>query len=145
MISLLFYLGQQQGFFGTVYARIEEGGPFQMTLILLLFILMLILVVITALKLKKSGLQFSKHLSLINQVGLLALVIGLFGQLIGLIQVFDAFESLGNINPAVFAGGIKLTLLPPVFGGFTFLLARIAILVLSWIRNEERDKMKLST
>jgi len=144
MVSLFFNMGQQ-GFFRTLYARIQEGGPFQMTLILLLFILMLILVVITALKLKKSGIQFKKYLSLINQVGLLALVIGLFGQLLGLIQVFDAFESLGNINSSLFAGGIKLTLLPPVFGGFTFLLARIAILILSWIRSEERDRVKFSS
>ncbi len=143
MILLAISLFQNPGFFGQLMSRIQEGGPFQMTLILLLFILMLILVVITVLKLKKSGLQFRKYLSLINQVGLLALVIGLFGQLLGLIQVFDAFESLGNINPALFAGGIKLTLLPSVFGGFTFLLARIAILVLSWIRSEELDHSEI--
>ncbi len=139
MITFMFYLFQEQGFFQQLLARIYEGGPFPMTLILLLFGLMIFFIARSAMKLKALPHIFRKSISLINQVALLAVIIGLFFQLIGLIQVFDAFESLGNINPALLAGGLKLTLLPPVFGGVTFIIGRSASFILSWLRNEQAE------
>lgn len=114
-----------------------------MTLILILFLLMIFLIIRTVMKLKAPTYIFKKSVSLVNQVALLAVVIGLFSQLIGLIGVFDAFESLENVNPGLFAGGLKLTLLPPVFGGFTFIIGRMATFILNWVRNEELDKVKI--
>ncbi len=139
MITFMFYLFQEQGFFQQLLARIYEGGPFPMTLILLLFSLMIFFIARSAMKLKALPHVFRKSISLINQVALLAVIIGLFFQLIGLIQVFDAFESLGNINPALLAGGLKLTLLPPVFGGVTFIIGRSASFILSWLRKEQAE------
>ena len=143
MISLFLYLFQSQGFFGQLTSRIQEGGSFQMTLILILFLLMIFLIIRTVMKLKAPTYIFKKSVSLVNQVALLAVVIGLFSQLIGLIGIFDAFESLGDVNPSLFAGGLKLTLLPPVFGGFTFIIGRLATFILNWVRNEELDKVKI--
>ena len=60
MISLFIYLAQQQGFFGTLYARIQEGGPFQMSLIILLFLLMIFLIVRAGMKLKGFTSCFQK-------------------------------------------------------------------------------------
>lgn len=140
MISLFFYLAQQSGFFGKLYSRIQEGGTFQMTLIITLFILMIFLTVRAVMKLRAPHHVFRKSVSLVNQVALLAVVIGLFSQLIGIIGIFDAFESLDNVNPVVLGGGLKLTLLPPVFGGFTFIIGRSATFILKWIRDEELDK-----
>ena len=114
-----------------------------MTLILILFLLMIFLIIRTVMKLKAPTYIFKKSVSLVNQVALLAVVIGLFSQLIGLIGIFDAFESLGDVNPSLFAGGLKLTLLPPVFGGFTFIIGRLATFTLNWVRNEELDKVKI--
>lgn len=140
MITLFFYLAQQRGFFGTLYSRIQEGGPVSMTFILLLFFLMLFFIVSAAMKLKAPPHVFKKSISLLNQVTLLAVVIGLFSQLIGIIGIFDAFESLDNVDPVLLGGGLKLTLLPPVFGGFTFIIGRSATFILNWLRNEELDK-----
>ncbi|CAM4026812.1 hypothetical protein [Gillisia limnaea] len=140
MISLFFYLAQQRGFFGTLYSRIQEGGPVSMTFILLLFFLMLFFIVRAAIKLKAPSHVFKKSVSLVNQVALLAVVIGLFSQLIGIIEIFDAFESLDNVNPVLLGGGLKLTLLPPIFGGLTLIIGRISTFILNWIRDEELDK-----
>jgi len=145
MIPLFFYLGQQQGFFETLFARIQEGGSFQMTLILILFLLTIFLIARAVMKRKALPHIFRKAISLVNQVALLALIIGLFSQLLGLIQVFDAFESLGDINPSLFAGGLKLTLLPPIFGGFTFIVGRTSTFLLNWFRNEELDRAEIPT
>lgn len=137
MITVIFYLFQDQGFFQQFLARIHEGGPFPMTLILLLFFLMIFFIIRSALKLRALPQSFRKSVSLVNQVALLAVIIGLFFQLIGLIQVFDAFESLGNIQPALLAGGLKVTLLPPIFGGLTFIIGRMAAFILNWLRKED--------
>ncbi len=111
-----------------------------MTFILLLFFLMLFFIVRAAMKLKAPSHVFKKSISLVNQVALLAVVIGLFSQLIGIIEIFDAFESLDNVNPVLLGGGLKLTLLPPIFGGLTLIIGRIATFILNWIRDEELDK-----
>ncbi len=143
MISFFLYLFQSQGFFGQLYSRIQEGGPVSMTLIILLFLLMFFFIVRAGMKLKTSPHTFNKAVFLVNQAALLALIIGLFSQLIGLIGVFDGFESLDNVNPVIFAAGLKLTLLPPVFGGFTFIIGRSATFLLNWMRNEELDKAQI--
>ena len=133
---------QNNGFFSVLLERIQEGGPFWMTLIIICFLLLLFLIVSAILKLKSSHHIFKKSISLINQIALLALVIGLFSQLLGLIQIFDTFQSLDNVSPELFAGGLKLTLLPPVFGGFTFIVGRLASFILSWLRNPEMDGLQ---
>jgi len=145
MKTLLISVVQDSGVFSELYMRIQEGGPFWMTLIILCFLLMLFLIVNAILKLKSSKNIFRKSISLINQIALLALVMGLFSQLLGLIQVFDAFQSLDNVNPELFAGALKITLLSPVFGGFTFIVGRLASFILSWMRNPEMDGLSVQT
>ena len=141
MIALTILILQQKGFLEQLISRIYEGGPLAMSLILISFLLVLFLIGSAAMKLKAPAHVFKKSISLINQLSLLALVIGLFAQFIGLIQIFDAFEALGDISPALFAGGLKVTLLAPLFGGFTFLTGRMASFILNWIRNEELDRV----
>ncbi|MGB3776308.1 MAG: hypothetical protein WA951_13710 [Leeuwenhoekiella sp.] len=106
---------------------------------------MLFLIVRAFLKLKAPQLIFEKSLKLINQLALIAVVVGLFNQWLGLIQVFDAFESLNDIEPQLFAGGIKITLLSPVFGGFVFLFGRIMTFILTWLRNEGQEDLNLKS
>ena len=141
MLSFIFYFFQSQGFFGTLYSRMQEGGLVSMSLILLSLILILFFIISAGLKLNAPDIIFKKQISLMNQLTLLALVIGLFSQFLGLIQVFDAFESLGNINPSLFGGGIKLTLLSPLFGSFVFLVGRTAGFILNWVRKEKMQSV----
>ncbi len=139
MITFTIIVLQESGFFNQLLARINEGGPLAMSLILISFLLVLFLIVRAAMKIKAPAHIYQKSISLINQLALLALVLGLFAQFIGLIQIFDAFEALGDISPSLFAGGLKVTLLPPLFGGFTFLIGRMATFILNWIRKENQD------
>ena len=145
MLLNLFVIQPRPGFFEVLGSRIEEGGPFAMSLIVLSFLLMLFLIVRAFLKLKAPKLIFDKSIKLINQLALIALVVGLFNQWLGLIQVFDAFESLNEIEPQLFAGGIKITLLSPIFGGFVFLFGRIMTFVLTWIRAEKEDNFNIES
>ncbi|HEA31392.1 MAG TPA: hypothetical protein ENH91_15590 [Leeuwenhoekiella sp.] len=145
MFLLISSAVQHPGFFETLGNRIQEGGTFAMSLIVICFLIMLFLIVRAFLKLKAAHAIFNKLLKLINQIALIALVVGLFNQWLGLIQVFDAFESLNDIEPEVFAGGLKVTLLSPIFGGFVFIIGRIMTFVLTWIRREKDEHLDIDS
>lgn len=113
-------------------ARLNEGGPFFMYPLLLILILVLVLIV-------KGFLQkgnVEKTMSLIGSIALFAVVWGFLGQIIGMIEGFDSIEATGGVSPAVLAGGIKVSLLPPVFGLVIFLIGRLGIIVLTWLKKD---------
>ena len=139
LLTNLFF--QQPGFFTQLGDRFQEGGPFSMSFILICFLLMLFFIVRSSIKITAPRLVFDKSIRLINEIALLAAVVGIFSQFLGLIQVFDAFEAIGDISPNLLAGGLKLTLLPPIFGGFVFIIGRIASFILRWIRKEEKGNV----
>ncbi|WP_341216018.1 MotA/TolQ/ExbB proton channel family protein [uncultured Wocania sp.] len=116
--------------------RFNEGGPFFMSLILICLLLSIILLVKGFLSLKKDILISKKMLSLVIDSSLLGLVLGFLGSVIGLITAFDSVEALGNPDPAIFAGGLKVSLLTATFGLFTFVVSRIGILVLKAMQKE---------
>ena len=43
-------------------------------------------------------------------------MLGFMGTVIGMIQAFNKIETVGDLSPAVVAGGIKVALLTTVFG-----------------------------
>lgn len=115
--------------------RFNEGGPFFMSLILICFLLSIFFLVRGFLSLNKDALISKKMLSLTIDSSLLGLVLGFLGSVIGLIAAFDSVEALGNPDPAIFAGGLKVSLLTATFGLFTFVISRIGILVLRGIQK----------
>ncbi|WP_299519002.1 MotA/TolQ/ExbB proton channel family protein [Winogradskyella sp.] len=119
--------------------RFKEGGPFFMTLILICLLLSIFLLVKGFLSLKKDAHQAKKMISLTTDTSLLGLVIGFFASVIGLITAFDSVEALGDPNPAIFAGGLKVSLLTATFGLFTFIIARIGILILRWLMHTDKS------
>ncbi len=118
--------------------RFNEGGPIIMSLILICFIVSLYFLIKGFSLVKKDNEQSAKMIRLATDSSLLGLVIGFFGSVIGLITAFDSVEALGDPNPAIFAGGIKVSLLTAVFGLLTFVLARLGILVLRWSLSSKK-------
>lgn len=111
--------------------RMNEGGPF-MYFILITFLLSLVFLVLAFIKRKSDQGKASKFLGLSVDSSLLALVLGCLGSVVGIIQLFDMVESLGNVNPAIFSGGLKVSLLTITFGLFAFAISRIGILAYRW-------------
>ena len=116
----------------TLFAKLYEGGPLFMYVIL--FLLILIVVLMVKGFLEKGSNQ--KTLSLIGSFGLFTVVWGFLGQAIGMIQAFGVIEKVGDISMSLFAGGLKVSLLAPVFGLIVFLIARLGIIVLTWMGKE---------
>lgn len=112
--------------------RLNEGGPLFMYTTLILLIIIIALLVRAFLKPSSQ----SKSIKLVSSISLFALVWGFLGQMIGLISAFDTIEATGDISPAVLAGGLKIAILSPLFGMFTFLIARLGIIILVWIHKE---------
>ncbi len=115
-----------------LFERLNEGGAFFMYPLLIILILIIILIVKGFLH--KGSVD--KTISLISSIALFAIVWGFLGQIIGLIGAFDAIESVGDVSPAVLAGGLKVAFLAPVFGMFSFLVGRLGIIILTWMKKD---------
>ena len=58
----------------------------------------------------------TKDHDLIKSVGLLACVVGIMGQMIGLFSAFEAIEQMGSVAPAIMAGGLKVSSITTIYG-----------------------------
>ena len=113
-----------------------EGGSLMMSLILICLLLSIFFLVKGFMNVNKDSTNSKKMLKLAIDSSLLGLVIGFFASILGLISAFDSVEALGNPDPAVFAGGLKVSLLTATFGLFTFIIARIGILILKGLQKD---------
>ncbi|MDH7445936.1 MotA/TolQ/ExbB proton channel family protein [Aquimarina sp. 2201CG14-23] len=136
MISLTTVQAQNPFLFVQFFQRLEEGGMFFMFPILIMLLLVFFLIVRGVLAIRKNNNNLQKHIKLLNSIGLLTLVWGMLGQLIGIVGMFDQLEAIGNISTTIFAGGLKVSALPPIFGFIVFIISRIASIVFTWIDKE---------
>lgn len=120
--------------------RFVEGGLTGMILILACLLLAVFFTLKAIANLNGEAATFLKYKKLINQAVLLGLVISFANSLMGLIQGFDALEATGGADPAILAGGLKITLLSPLFGLIVFILGHSATFILSWIRKVEIEE-----
>lgn len=107
---------------------LQEGGPLFMYTILICLIISLVLIIKVFLK----GDAKKKTEELIKHIGLFALVFGFLGFTLGMIQALDSISSLnGDIATPILAGGLKIGMLSPTFGIFTFLIVRLGLIGLT--------------
>lgn len=69
--------------------------------------------------------KLEKGLTWISLFIALAPMLGFMGTVIGMIQAFDKIAEVGDISPAVVAGGIKVALLTTVFGLIVAIILQI--------------------
>jgi len=136
MTSLTIIQSQNPFLFVQVFQRLEEGGMFFMFPILIMLLLVLFIIVRAVIAMKKDKTELNKHIRLLNSIGLLTLVWGMLGQLIGIVGMFDQVEAVGDISTPMFAGGLKVSALPPIFGFFVFIISRVASIIFTWINKE---------
>lgn len=114
----------------TLFNRFLEGGALFMSIILICLLLSIFFTVKSVFNIKTNIETSKKMLKLISVSGSLGLAIGVMGAFIGLITAFDVIEASGGAEPSIIAGGLKVALLSPLFGLFTFSVSRISILIL---------------
>lgn len=124
--------------FSTIFllGLFDEGGPLMMSLISICLVLSIIFLIRGFVSVK-SNMKLSKRmLQFASDASLLGLVLGFFGSIRGLMSAFDSVQAMGNAEPALFAGGLKVSLITSLFGLLTFIIARIGILILKALHKD---------
>ncbi|MEM1134254.1 MAG: MotA/TolQ/ExbB proton channel family protein [Bacteroidota bacterium] len=100
-----------------------EGGPLFMGILTLIALAMFSTAFITSLPVLKGDSTRFEDVKYIKSVGLLALIVGIFFQLISLYQGFEAIERLGSVSPALLAGGLKYSMITTIYGFLIYISA----------------------
>jgi len=88
-----------------------EGGSLFMTILTIEFILLF--------------LAAWKAPAWVKEIGIIALTTALLSTLLGLRQVFEAIQVAGDISMSVLCGGLKVALIPVIYGMLIFLVSLI--------------------
>lgn len=113
-----------------------SGGPLIMgaiTVILIVMIAWAIYHFLPVLTNKETDLgKALSRLKYIKTIGTFGMVSGILGQLIGLYQVFGVLEAHGDISQSLIGGGLKVSLIPALYGIFIFLLSLLFWMVFDY-------------
>ncbi len=104
--------------------NLVEGGIWFMLPIYVLWVTVIVLSVTLLVRvLIKKEADIRKHRDVILFLGSFAFLLGMLGQVLGMIQAMGAIEQAGDISPALIAGGFKVSLLAPVYGFVLFIIS----------------------
>ena len=105
------------------------GGPIFMGILTLLLIVLLAVSVLFILKLTsgKPTIQnrLTHQLSYLKSIGLFSMIVGILGQLIGLVLALNASEKVNDISPVIMLGGLKISMISTLYGIIIYLLSLI--------------------
>ncbi|OHX67176.1 MotA/TolQ/ExbB proton channel family protein [Flammeovirga pacifica] len=113
------------------------GGLEFMNTLSIIGILMIVFMVMRILKVRNNVFKPEKSFSLMKELGTLALVTGILGQLVGIFGALVAIEAAGDVPMALLAGGIKVSMITTLYGFIIFLISRIAAII---IQATEKSK-----
>lgn len=66
---------------------------------------------------------------LVREAGLLALGLGILGQMIGLFDAFKAIEIMGGVSTEMLVGGPKVSMITTLYGLIGFILSRLYLAI----------------
>jgi biopolymer transport protein ExbB/TolQ len=112
------------------------GGPLIMGTITVILIVMIAWAIYHFLPvLTKKEIDLAKTLSrlkYIKTIGTFGMVSGFLGQLIGLYQAFSFLEAHGDVSQSLIGGGLKVSLIPAIYGILIFLLSLLFWMVFDY-------------
>ena len=118
--------------------KMSEGGPAFTYIILIAFIAIIVLFVRGVIA---KGHNY-KTIALIKSVSWFAVAWGFLGRTFGLIMIFDKVQAAGDVAPSIFAEGLKIALIAPLFGILVFALSRLGIVVLISLQKDFKPQNK---
>jgi hypothetical protein len=105
-----------------------EGGPFFMTLHYIMWILVIVLTIRSIKNFRVENRDYKKLENLnttILFIGGFGLLFSIFYRTIGMYSAFSVIEASSDISPTLVAGGIKASLIAPIYSLFLFLVTSI--------------------
>ena len=113
-----------------------QGGVLFMSILTILLILAVVVTFVNGRSVfgddQESLSDKRAKLSYIRAIGTLAIIVGVFGQLLGLISAFDTIELAGGVSTPMLMGGLKVSMISTLYGFLIFIIANIIWLVLSF-------------
>lgn len=114
-----------------------------MGVLTIIFLLMIILAVRSRLKFSAKSISLDdarRNMTYVRSLGILAFVVGVFGQLLGLYQAFDAIQEAGDVSPGLLMGGLKISMITSLYGAFILICGLVLSLILdSGMRKNAED------
>lgn len=99
------------------------GGTLFMSIITILGIGMIIFSVKNLISVFVKDELSGKGVNYILMFGSLAFIIGLLGQAIGMFGAFAAIQAAGDISPGLIVGGLRVSMIAPLYGVIYFILS----------------------
>jgi|SRR6056297_620919 len=128
-----------------VIDHLIEGGPTFMSLIYLMWLGVIFMSIRLFLNLKKSQKspdKLSRQNESILFLGSFAFLFGVLAQVLGMFEAFGVIAEIGDISPALLAGGFKVSLLAPLYGFVLFLVSGIIWFVFKGlIKTRKKEKL----
>ncbi len=104
------------------------------TILFLMLAIAIVNLIIIIRKDYKDLAETRRRLKYIKSLGLFAFVAGCMGQLLGLYQGLGVIEEAGgSISPGLLAGGLKISLITPLYGMLIFLVSYALWLILDFM------------
>lgn len=117
-----------------MFKYFNEGGPLFMGMLSIVFLVILVLTVLAFFS--KEASKQASWMSYIKSLGLLAFVVGMLGQFIGLFGAFKAIESGMDISPQLLAGGLRVSSITSIYGMIIFVVAYLLWFGLNAFRSK---------
>ena len=111
-----------------------------LTILLIAMIAWIVYHLIAGLNSQRANKKKTLHkLGYGRSIGLFAMITGILGQLIGLYAAFSAIEMAGDINPVLVYAGIKVSMIPTLYGIFIYLLSLLLWFIASMIIEKKAE------
>ncbi|MCD6543637.1 MAG: MotA/TolQ/ExbB proton channel family protein [Flavobacteriaceae bacterium] len=113
-----------------------EGGILFMSILTLLLLVVLSISVYYGTLIYKTESEpelrnlYRHRITYIKSIGLLSLVVGIFGQLIGMYQGFSMIQLSGEISQSLLITGIRISMITTLYGMVIFIISYLIWLVL---------------
>jgi len=91
------------------------GGPVFMGMLSIVLTAIIATAILAGLSLKNNQ-PYQKKITLIKELSILGLVIGILGQFLGLYSAFTVIEQAAVISPELLASGLKVSSIPTIYG-----------------------------
>jgi len=83
---------------------------------------------------KEEEKQLNQSIQWLKSIGTLGLVVGIFGQLIGLFSALSTIEMSQGISPAILLGGLKVSLITTLYGLLIYITHLVCSMILKRIQ-----------
>lgn len=111
-----------------------HGGVFFMGIITISTVVMFTLSVLSlrAILTNRKNTDLQPKISGVREVGLFALIVGLFASTLDFIAAFSAIQVAGDISMSLLAEGLKRMIIPTAYGLMVYGLALLISMFLKW-------------